>query len=911
MNPLLREFIIEARDLLQDIAEKVIELEAKPDNLELMNELFRYVHTLKGNSGLFDFPEMTHVLHTAEDLMDAIRDGRVFFSRNIADRLLETMDFISLLIEQIEKEQKITQDQVSSAQGLVNTLKTLIPVLKESTDPNLISKTQQENRVNIDSLFKLTDIPEEARQAAFRAGAKNLPLYLINYCPEEECFFKGEDPFFQARNTPSLIWGGITIRSPWPPLLELDCYKCLLNFNMLSTATRNELENYFRYILNQVKIMQISPMVLIIPQGEIKNDWPYEDFVKNALILLEQRDLFSLKTAVQKLLENLEPNLWISSVLRWLIILIETIPDQYEAIRRLIWSLKTMEPPIFQDLTNIFKFQEENTVIEEPKSKNKSNLNEVDRARVIEILSSQYKILTLPDDVDWIAGRLKACAATITACLKSIGEPIEEIEEALAAALQENKSQPLSNWLKAFMEGYISEPIYSENKSLLTPPTTKLNGLSEKQINASSPLSEINKIKSTSEVEKEQKTTNATRADLQTGKFLKVDQAKIDRLMNLISEMVVAKNALPYLANRAEKEYGAHSFSKEIKNQYTIINRITQEMQDAIMQVRMMPVSFIFQRFSRLVRDISHKLGKEVDLVIEGEETEADKDIIEMLADPLIHIIRNSLDHGLESPDERTACGKPATGRLTIRAIQESDRLVIEVNDDGRGIDPNIVKRVAYEKGLIDEVKLEAISDREAINLIFLPGFSTAKTTSDLSGRGVGMDVVQNTINKLGGTIDLKSEIGKGTTVRLSIPFSLAVTSVMIIETGKQIFGVPMDFIVETVRILDSEIQTIKKQKATLLRGRIVPILALNDLLNLIYAPRLNEERKYAGLIVKVGIEEVGLLVDDFHEVTDVILKPIPGHLGNLSYYAGTAILGDGSVLLVLNLKELINGHRI
>jgi two-component system chemotaxis sensor kinase CheA len=559
-----------------------------------------------------------------------------------------------------------------------------------------------------------------------------------------------------------------------------------------------------------------------------------------------------------------------------------------------------MEPPNFQDLTNIFKFQEENTVIEEPKSKNKSNLNEVDRARVIEILSSQCKILTLPDDVDWIAGRLKACAATITACLKSIGEPIEEVEEALAAALQESKSQPLANWLNAFIEGFTSETIHSGNKSLLTAQTASLNVSYEN-----------NNIKSSSEEEKKQQTVNAIRADLQTGKFLKVDQAKIDRLMNLISEMVVAKNALPYLANRAEKEYGAHSFSKEIKNQYTIINRITQEMQDAIMQVRMMPVSFIFQRFSRLVRDISHKLGKEVNLVIEGEETEADKDIIEMLADPLIHIIRNSLDHGLESPDERSACGKPTAGRLTIRAIQESDRLIIEIIDDGRGIDLNIVKRVAYEKGVIDEIKLETISDQEAINLIFLPGFSTAKSTSDLSGRGVGMDVVRNTINKLGGTIDLKSEIGKGTTVRLSIPFSLAVTNVMIIETGEQIFGVPMEFIVETVRIVDSEIRTIKRQKTSSLRGRIVPILALNDLLNLSASPRINEEGKYAVLIVKVGTEEIGLLVDDFHEVIDVILKPMPGHLGKISYYAGTAILGDGSVLLVLNLKELINGHRI
>jgi two-component system chemotaxis sensor kinase CheA len=389
-------------------------------------------------------------------------------------------------------------------------------------------------------------------------------------------------------------------------------------------------------------------------------------------------------------------------------------------------------------------------------------------------------------------------------------------------------------------------------------------------------------------------------------KSLKVDQAKIDLLMNLIGEIVVAKNALPYLAGRAETVFGVRELSREIKAQYAVINRIAEEMQDAIMQVRMMPVSFVFQRFPRLVRDISRKLGKDVKLVLEGEETEADKNIIESLGDPLVHIVRNSLDHGFELPEVRRAAGKPAEGTLTIRASQESDRVVIEIQDDGKGIDPEVVKRKAYEKGLIDEAALERLSDQEAVNLVFAAGFSTAEVISDLSGRGVGMDVVRTAVEKVNGAISLDSEKGRGTRIRLSLPLSMAVTNVMIIESDGQIFGMPMDSVVETVRVPRGDIRTIKRSMATVLRGRIVPLKSLNNLLGLATPPIANDQDELAVLVVRLGDEAVGLLVDDFRETVDIILKPMTGVLAGLACYSGSALMGDGSVLMVLNVKELM-----
>jgi two-component system chemotaxis sensor kinase CheA len=320
----------------------------------------------------------------------------------------------------------------------------------------------------------------------------------------------------------------------------------------------------------------------------------------------------------------------------------------------------------------------------------------------------------------------------------------------------------------------------------------------------------------------------------------------------------------------------------------------------------MMTVSFIFQRFPRLVRDISRKLGKEVQLVLEGEQTEADKNIIESLADPLIHIVRNSLDHGLETPDIRRAQGKPEAGTLTIRAAQEADRVVISILDDGKGIDPEVIKRKAYEKGLIDEAALERMDDREAVNLIFAAGLSTAEVVSDLSGRGVGMDVVRSAVEKVNGTVLVTSEVGKGTEIRISLPLSMAVTQVMLIESDHQQFGVPMDHVVETVRVPRSATRAIKQSLTTVLRGRVVALKTLNHLLGITAQPRANADDELAVLLVQAGGGELGLIVDGFRETIGVIQKPLEGFLSSLTVYSGSALMGDGSVLMILNMREIL-----
>ena len=388
-------------------------------------------------------------------------------------------------------------------------------------------------------------------------------------------------------------------------------------------------------------------------------------------------------------------------------------------------------------------------------------------------------------------------------------------------------------------------------------------------------------------------------------RVLKVDQERIDRLMNLIGELVVSKNALPFLARRAEQVHGSREMSREIKDQYAVIDRLAQEMQGAIMQVRMIPVAEVFDRFPRLVRDLARKLGKQIELVIEGAETAADKTIIEALADPLLHIVRNAIDHGIEPAGERTAAGKPGCATLRLSAGQQGDQVVIAVADDGRGIDPARIRRAAVGKRLLDAERAALLSDQEAVNLIFRAGFSTAAEVSDLSGRGVGMDVVRSTVDRLGGSVGVVSVAGQGTSVRMSLPLSMAITRVMTVEVAGTQFGIPMELIGETVRLDPQRVRSIKRAETFVLRDEVVPLRRLAGLLGM-PVPAAPPGVHHAVLVVRVGDAAVGLVVDRLREGIDIILKPLDGVLAGLRGYAGTALLGDGSVLLVLDLKELL-----
>jgi len=966
MNALLEQFLSESRESLESIGQKLMALENAPNDAELMVELFRLVHTLKGNSGLFDFPEMTRVLHAGEDLMDAVRNQRTAYSPTLADRLLDAMDFVGMLCDDIENGRPPQPSLSTDAERLAQLLRQLITTTPSEIsnghiDEIGLSKASQTALTYAGpSIRFLLGLEESVRMETFlhlRSALDGQRLWWIQYRPTEECFFQGEDPLHQAKQTPGYLWGSMVARTPWPELSELDAYRCQLDFEVLALATRESIEAHYRYIPDQISCIEVPSLALALPKGNPNGGPVYEDFIFEALSLLNDNKLSGLSKAVNSMLALSSSALWLSSALRWIRQLLTEAEVDVWAVQTLIESLHTLQEPnwptLIAERVNLLRSKKSKAELalppdgQDPGHVTTSEVDSAPRSQVEKsfatqdevgvdladnslelealnnLLEVQREVLSLPDDAKWLKGRIKAAAACLAGCLRASGraDEIDALEMVAKDALGQGSSVLLANWLnQAFPEGV--DHLIPTTESLLSQvpdseqerldPVSDVSDLLPMAVQEAIDL--VDKQAPLALLEAETSDGMVRDADIRLGrrnddassKSLKVDQVKIDRLMNLIGEMVVAKNAIPYLANRAETQFGVRELSREIKAQYAVINRISEEMQDAIMQVRMMPVSFVFQRFPRLVRDTSRRLGKEVNLVLEGQDTAADKNIIESLGDPLVHIVRNSLDHGLETSEVRRAAGKPVMGTLKIIAKQESDRVLIEISDDGNGIDPEMVKRKAYEKGLIDEHALDRMSDQEAVNLIFLAGFSTAEVISDLSGRGVGMDVVRTAVERVNGSIQLDSVKGQGTRIRLSLPLSMAVTNVMTIESNGQMFGVPIDAVVETVRVARTSIHHIKQDMVTVLRERVIPIKSLNTMLGLSASPLTNDNDEFALLLVRQGEDVIGLLIDDFHQTTDIILKPLGGVLGMLKAYAGSALMGDGSVLMVLNIKEML-----
>lgn len=765
MNPteLLDQFVIEARECLELIGGKLLEVERDPGNAALLNDLFRSVHTLKGNCGLFEFKALETVVHAGEDLLDRVRNRTLDYSRELADALLDAMDHVGQLVDQIERTGRIEADAEPRSRVHAAALRALLeggaaagPSASESAPAAPAAPAPPPG------WLAALALPAQARTA-------------LRYVPEPDCFFKGEDPWRLAATAPGVLHLAVAEREPWPTgdaLDGWDCYRCNLVITLSSSAAPSALAEHFRCVPEQVDIADLSATAAAHSDAAPPAAGP---------------DPLARRTAA-------------------------------------LWA-------------------------------------------------DQMALLSRPD---LPVGLVAACARSLRGLL--CARPQADAEAALLALPADGGAAALRDWARR----------HAPAGALPTAAAATAGTPA-----ALSPLAGARGAGAADEPAAERK-------------VLKVGQEKIDRLMDLVGEMVVAKNSLPYLAQRAENHYGQRELAREIKAQYAVINRIAEDMQHAVMQVRMLPVGTVFQRFGRLVRDISRKLGKEVTLVVEGEDTEADKNVIEPLADPLIHIIRNSLDHGIELPKARRAAGKAAAGTIRIRARQESDRVLIEISDDGAGIDAERVRRKAVERGLVGAERAAALSEDEAVQLVFLPGFSTAESISDLSGRGVGMDVVRTAVERINGAVTLHSRAGQGTTITLSLPLSMAVTNVMVIESAGRRLGVPMDLIVETVRVHADDIHHFKQARTTVLRGRIVPLRPLNELLGLEVEAQRNDDGEHAVMVVRLPSGHVGLLVDHFHGVSDIILKPLEGVLAGLSSFAGTALMGDGSVLMVLNPKELL-----
>ena len=387
-----------------------------------------------------------------------------------------------------------------------------------------------------------------------------------------------------------------------------------------------------------------------------------------------------------------------------------------------------------------------------------------------------------------------------------------------------------------------------------------------------------------------------------TSRTLRVDAERIDSLVRLTGELTVARNGLAHLASLAFRE--ANPLAAALKARHAAFDHLISEMQRSVLALRVLPLRVVFQRFPRLLREISEALDRPVALKIVGEETEADKAIVEMLFEPLLHVIRNAMDHGIETATLRAGRGKPRAGTIELRAARQGDQVMIEITDDGGGVDVQRVRAVAAQRGVAAPEVLAALSDAQITDLVFAPGFSTAAEVTALSGRGVGMDAVRTAVARIGGRVSIHSVAGRGTTVRFMLPFSVMMTTVMSVEAGGQMFGVPLDTVVETIRVPRSSLAAVGAARAAVVRDQTIPVLDLGQMLG---ETGSRQDTGDATIVIAAFAgQRCGLEVDALGERLDIILKPLDGLLAGIPGISGTTLLGDGRVLLVLDVAELL-----
>lgn len=473
----------------------------------------------------------------------------------------------------------------------------------------------------------------------------------------------------------------------------------------------------------------------------------------------------------------------------------------------------------------------------------------------------------------------------------------KEIERLLNQRQEEDKKKREEKRAKGELQD-IQAPSEIEQTPNATPAAKAPESQKQPEVNAT-PAKQT-EAKPQIKPRQEENKTLATSVE----QTIRVDVKRLDSLMNLIGELVLGKNRLIKIYNDVEERYEGEKFLEELNQVVASVSMVTTDIQLAVMKTRMLPIGRVFNKFPRMVRDLSRELGKNIELVISGEETELDKSIVEEIGDPLVHLIRNACDHGIESKEERIAAGKKEQGTVELKAYNEGNHIVVEITDDGKGMDPATLKAKAIEKGIIGEREADTMTNREAYSLIFKAGFSTAKVVTNVSGRGVGMDVVKTNIEKLNGIIDVDSTYGEGTTLKLKIPLTLAIIQSLLVGVQEEYYAIPLASVIETVRISQDEIYTVENKSVLRLRNEVLPLVRLADIFG-VDSVFDNSEQAY---VVVIGLAEnkIGVIVDFLIGQEEVVIKSLGSYLKGTEGIAGATIRGDGRVTLIVDIAAMM-----
>lgn len=892
---LLQDFITETREHLEEMETSLLNLESDPGNTDILNDIFRSAHTIKGAAGFVGIAGIGELSHKLEDLLEILRYGKYQTTREMIDALIEAKDRMETLVQDLETD--------GGENTGIDDLTAEILRLTKACDEDAV--TGEDAPPLAEAGFEEPE-PDLKDEVGFEEEDTEVP---DDYDEEhdKELF----EIFFQhlKENIDKVLANVDEMSASGDKAADLLLATLELVNSLHSSANYMGYANLAGYY--EKWRAEIAGGLEMLAESE-------DEFNVGGFSFLMRSYVDEIYRRFPKLEEGEEETVSDEPVAD------EEIPETDEAVTDIdfddfgIPGEQNEEDEEEVDVTNLGFFDairdetfpdgdETEDTFDEPTFDKQGLYDELD-----DVFDDHQGLYDELDDVfddltqvamDFDADAPDAGVETVKKPKTARPKPAKPTPKAPArigeasafdAFLDKAASFEKSETLKKF------EPLKKEPAPAI--PATK----SEVKRKAPTPPAKPEKAKKREPGEKTIKSS------------LRVDASKIDSLMNQVGELVVSRAWFSQLHTemrglqsqlrgrldqREMKPVKALAF--RISEATTALGRVANDLQEGVMKVRMLPIAQLFNRYPRLVRDLTHDIDKSVKLEIVGEDTELDKMVIEEIGDPMIHIIRNAVDHGCEEVSERLAVGKPEECTLKLESYHESNHVVIEVSDDGRGIDTERIKEKALEKNLFSQDELDRMTHRELMSIIMKPGFSTAAEISETSGRGVGMDVVKENIEKLNGTIEIDSQVGEGTRFRIKIPLTLAIIQALLVRVGKEIFTIPLAAVEETLRIFENEITWMEGLEVIHLRDYTLPLLRLSSIFNI--ESESANSKKFFVVVVNSGMRNVGLVVDVLIGQEEVVIKPLVDYLQESSGFSGATILGDGRISLILDIYELIN----
>ncbi|MFO8083190.1 MAG: chemotaxis protein CheA [Desulfobacterales bacterium] len=883
---MLQEFITETGEHLNEMETNLLRLETEPENKEFLNDIFREVHSIKGAAEYVGLEKMSELSHKLENLLENIRQGKTTVDSRIIDILIESRDRMMFLIRDLEVD-KIEHTEI---QDVLKRVREFSADDIGNNDP----ENSMEDRVNFFDIDFNGNLPghEKPERPEDTIEDKMLPhedeenyeeeydaeLFEIFLDQLKEHIFSIHEKIAELYHSedPAALFGNIlknidSLRSSanymgYESLVGIyagwkdEVKEALENIAMGISASYRFMEDYLEMIL--VRFPQVREVLTKaedpVPENALR--WCNDNTCEK-----EDADDLGFMEAVEKEFELLQQG---------------ASQDQ-----------ETEDQKIQKGFLD---FGDDSKILETSDKLSEEEVEQIDLVELDTLLDSQK----LYENLD----------KAFEDALQNIYSPGQ------GGVVEEELFSPCQSVPDDLLMVDVAEESACDANDAITEKTNEHEIETEENI----ACAKADPDDVTQEVISRRQ--NELFDDRQIKKTLRVDSYKIDSLMNQVGELVVSRAWFSQLFSemREFQQYLKENVRLEKKEMKQVrgltfrlseatlnLGRVANELQEGIMKVRMLPIAHLFNRYPRLVRDLVKGTDKNIRLEIKGEDTELDKMIIEEISDPLVHIIRNAVDHGIESFEKRRMLGKPDFGTVTLEAYHESNHVVIEIKDDGKGIDPEKIKQTALEKKIAEKEELDQLTSKEVFSLIMKPGFSTAKHVTHTSGRGVGMDVVKKNVEKLNGNIEIDSQPGKQTRFRIKIPLTLAIIPALLVRVGRDLFTIPLTNVEETLRIFASDTTTMDGTEVIYLRDTTLPLVRLSVLFNRRSAS-VDSDKQFV-VVVSTGLRRVGLVVDALIGQEEVVIKPLVDYLQESSGFSGATILGDGTISLILDVYELVN----